>query len=312
LFEYSADLKVKKVLDDLEIDGSYRQGFWRYSLERLFALSDHHKRFATENLLHIESDVLILETFPFESFKKLNKLAWSNLDDQRDVAALLFSPNLNTSTWLQEKLIDSILLDSRVNDMQALSSISNRFPEQITILPTLIRDNKQIISTNCKISEETIFRASENSGMFLGVFDAAPIGIWLTGSHGVNAFGISKRYDDKLVAESNAMLVPSKMGLKYQSGLGLFITSGGTETPIHTLHIHSKDEAFFSKSGPRLITKCVAISERNKVVRRFSIRVLLDLIIDNYKKGTLIRFLSWLPLINKYRILVDYLRRREN
>jgi hypothetical protein len=148
--------------------------------------------------------------------------------------------------------------------------------------------------------------------LFAGIFDAAPIGIWLTGSHAVNSFGISRRYDDELVLESNSLLIPSKMGLEYTPGLGLFSTSGEKQVPIHTLHIHSKDIRFFKSSGQKLVTKYVSESKKNRLVRSFSFGVLFDLFKDNYKKGTLIRFLLWLPPFNKYRILREILRGREN
>jgi hypothetical protein len=119
-FEYSTNPRIESIINNLDIDKAYRQGFWRYSLERLFALTEHHKRFPKEQLLHIESDVLILETFPFEAFTKINKLAWSIIDDELDVAALLFSPTLENSTWLQAKMVELLSSESNINDMQIL------------------------------------------------------------------------------------------------------------------------------------------------------------------------------------------------
>ena len=309
-FEYSANSQVEKLIDGLEIDEAYRQGFWRYSLERLFALTQHHKRFPNEGLLHIESDVLLLETFPFEVFRKINKPAWSKLDDERDVAAILYSPNLESSTWLEHQIIDLLGSASNLNDMRILSLISNQFPDDVCILPTVPKNSKGILLTGSTSSNFNKLRASENSEIFGGIFDAAPIGIWLTGSHGVNSFGVSKRYDNNLVINSNSMINPSQMNLQYKPNHGLFAVSGELQIPIHTLHIHSKDIRFFSSSAQKLISKCVSESKKNRVIRQFSVQVLLELFIDNYRKKSLIRFLSWLPPFNKYRILRDYLRRR--
>jgi len=309
-FEYSANWQIEKLIDGLEIDESYRQGFWRYSLERIFALTQHHKRFPNEGLLHVESDVLVLETFPFEVFSKIKKLAWSKLDDERDVAAILYSPNLDASTWLEYQIIDLLGSASNLNDMRILSLISNEFPDDVCILPTVPKNAKEILLTGSTSSNINKLRASENSKIFGGIFDAAPIGIWLTGSHGVNSFGISKRYDNNLVINSNSMINPSQMNLQYKPGNGLYVISDELKIPIHTLHIHSKDIRFFSSSASKLISKCVSESKKNRIVRNFSIKVLIDLFIDNYRKKSLIRFLSWLPPFNKYRILRDYLRRR--
>ena len=312
LFEYSTSPRIENILSNLDIDRAYRQGFWRYSLERLFALTEHHKRFPKEQLLHIESDVLILETFPFEALTKITKLAWSIIDDERDVAALLFSATLETSKWLREKVIELLISESNVNDMQILSRVSNRFPNEVTVLPTLPKNYTDILSESCHISDFNKVRSSENAEVFAGVFDAAPIGIWLTGSYGVNSFGVSKRFDNNLAINSNSMINPTKLGLKYLRGSGLFITSDGRQVPIHTLHIHSKDTRIFSSSGSEIILKYVLESRNNRIARRFSSKILRDLFIDNYKKKTLIRFLSWLPPFNKYRIIRDFLLRREN
>jgi hypothetical protein len=309
-FEYSANWQIEKLIDGLEIDEAYRQGFWRYSLERIFALTQHHKRFPNEGLLHVESDVLVLETFPFEVFSKIKKRAWSKLDDERDVAAILYSPKLDASTWLEYQIIDLLCSASNLNDMRILSLISNEFPDDVCILPTVPKNAKEILLTGSTSSNINKLRASENSKIFGGIFDAAPIGIWLTGSHGVNSFGVSKRYDNNLVINSNSMINPSQMNLQYKPGYGLFAISGELQIPIHTLHIHSKDIRFFSSSAQKLISKCVSESKKNRVIKQFSAQILLELFIDNYRKKSLIRFLSWLPPFNKYRILRDYLRRR--
>jgi len=312
IYRYSSTPKIENLFNSLELDGSYRQGFWRYSLERLIALTEHHKLFPQDQLLHIESDILLLESFPFKSFERIQNLAWSILDDDRDVAALLFSPNFASSAWLQEQIIELLNSKSTVNDMQILSMLSNKFPTEVTILPTLPKGHEKIFSNSSNVSDFNKKRASENFDVFAGIFDAAPIGIWLTGSHGVNSFGISRRYDDKLVANSNSMINPSGMALKYLEGFGLYSTSSQTPIPIHTLHIHSKNTKIFSGSGPKTISKYILDSRNKRLARRFSSKVLWDLIVDNYKKKTLIRFLSWLPPFNKYRIIRDILQRRES
>ena len=312
IYLYSSSPKMENLFNSLELDGSYRQGFWRYSLERLIALTEHHKLFPHDHLLHIESDILLLESFPFKSFEQIDNLAWSILDDDRDVAALLFSPNFESSAWLQEKIIEFLNSKSAVNDMQILSRVSNEFPSKVTILPTLPKSNVEIFLTSSNVSDFNKKRATENFDVFAGIFDAAPIGIWLTGSHGVNSFGISRRFDDELVANSNSMINPSGMVLKYSEGFGLYSTSSQTPIPIHTLHIHSKNTKIFSGSGPKIISKYVLDSRNKRVARRFSAKVLRDLVVDNYKKKTLIRFLSWLPPFNKYRIIRDILQRRES
>jgi len=311
-YEYSTNPELQSLFNQLEIDSDYRKGFWRYSLERLFAFTEHHQRFSDEALLHVESDVLLMETFPFETLSKSTKLAWSILDDERDVAALLFSPGYQSSKWMQDRMKELISGRSTINDMQLLSLISNKYPESVTILPTIPREKLQLIPVESEVSSSNKFRSYENSAFFNGIFDAAAIGIWLTGTDAVNSFGVSKRFENKLVKQANSLVDPSSMTLEYLLGSGLYIIMEDSKIAIHTLHIHSKNLKYFSSNGPKLIARSVIKSKGKRVVRRFSMPVLVNLLNDNYNKGTLLRFLSWLPIFDKYRIFREYLRKRQN
>jgi hypothetical protein len=306
-FKYISNTKVSSLLDQLEIDSEYRQGFWRFSLERLFALSDHHTRFPKEGLLHIESDVLILDTFPFEKFANIDNLSWSIMDRARDVAAILYSPNLDASNWLKEKMLEFLHEGININDMQLLSLVSGRYPKNVTILPTTPARNAEFFINVTSDSEAIRERVTRNFEIFGGIFDAAPIGIWLTGSHPVNSFGISRRYDHTLIENSSFMIDPSKMKFEFVPKEGLFLRIQKSKIAIHTLHIHSKNIDFFSVENSKLILKCVAQSDRQKALSTFSPAVLWSLLLDNYRKGTLIRYLSWLPPLNRIKIIFRYL-----
>ena len=75
VYETKPDIQV--VLEKLEHDERFRGGFWRFSLERLFALELVHEKFPNTPILHIESDVIIFPNTPLDEIARntLNALA---------------------------------------------------------------------------------------------------------------------------------------------------------------------------------------------------------------------------------------------
>jgi hypothetical protein len=302
-FRYGASTATEDLLSSLEIDFNYRSGFWRYSLERLIALTEHHANFPTESLLHIESDVLLLKSFPFEIFEKIQQIGWSPFEKDRDVASLIYLPSSDLSLWLHAQLIEFIGNDLARNDMDLLSLLSKNFDQSILCLPIAPSPQSVAYSRASSPSGYDRLRCSKLSEEFEGVFDGAAIGIWLTGTHPVNAFGISKRYDTKLIHETKSYVDPSKINFQFSEDDGLFWVEDERRINVHTLHIHSKNVDFFSLENSKLISKCVSDSRKGKVTTDFYLSVFLRSIEDNWKKGTLLRYLSWLPGIRKLKVL---------
>lgn len=303
LFRYSPSNPTEEILSSLNIDSSYRDGFWRYSLERLIALAEHHKNFPDESLLHIESDVLLLKTFPFDAFESIQKVAWSSFEHDRDVASLIYLPNCESSSWLHSQMLKFLQENLATDDMHLLSLLSKTYETDILSLPIAPTADSTGFSSTIVASEHERVRCSEHSGKFAGVFDAAAIGIWLTGTHPVNSFGFSKRYDSNLLYKAKSYLDPSKIRFELSSDGSLCWSENGRRVNVHTLHVHSKNLDFFSKQSLRNLEKCVNESRKGRVITHFSLVVLIRLIQDNWKKGTLLRFLSWLPLIRNMKVI---------
>lgn len=307
-FQYVANETTEKILNSLKIDSEYRGGFWRYSLERLIALVEHHKTFPNESILHIESDVLLLNTFPFAAFESLQKIAWSPFEKNRDVASLLYLPNLSETFWLHDQIEKLLIDNAATDDMHLLSLISRNHKKRILSLPVSPNPNSVINSLVCNATDEDRLRNSNKSSDFAGIFDAAAIGIWLTGTHPVNSFGVSKRYDTKLIHETKSFIDPSRVNLQYSKNEGLFWIEENSRVNVHTLHIHSKNQKFFSDKNPKLIEECVSKSQKGRILRNFYPRVLMSLLTDNWRRGTLLRFMSWLPGIRNLRKIRNRIR----
>lgn len=301
-FTYTPQEEVSQLLDNLVMDEKFRNGFWRYSLERLFAMTQHHMEYPQEPLIHIESDVLPLRNFPFHTFKNLEKLAWSRVDSHRNVAAIVFSPNIAASTWLAEKMISEIHIARETDDMKVLGEISAKYSSEIDVLPSLSHQKSNLRNRNLN-TDDDFYSISSHFSKFNGIFDPAGIGIWLTGTEPRNYFGVTKKFDSKSNVGSKAFIDPGNVDYSFDDQGRLMLTSEGELTQVYSLHIHSKNLNYFSDQFERHIYQDVQRSISRRVRLEFSPRVLLTLIIQNLQNGTLMQFLSWLPGIRRLKEL---------
>jgi hypothetical protein len=303
-FKYQPQPDITHMLDSLDIDKSFRNGFWRFSLERLFAFTQHHEDFTSESLLHIESDILIFRNFPFTTFEELSKLSWSKVDENRDVGALVYSPTGEASSWFQEAMSQLVKTTENIDDMSLLSQISRNHNSKILILPSTPKAQSSLLNTRVEITEENYEMLCSEFSKFQGIFDPAGLGIWLTGTDPRNHFGVTKKFDRKLLLDAMTYIDPSRVEFKYDGGSHLSYLENNQRVPIYTLHIHSKNKKYFNPGFESYIAGDVERSSSGKISSEFSIRILADLVIHNWKKGTLLGFLSWLPVVKKTKKLL--------
>lgn len=222
LYKYQEIDDSDHSLSNLGHDTKFRNNFWRYSLERLYALSEWHVSHPNEKILHIESDILLMPNFPLATFGELERISWCAFNDTHDVASILFSPNPAETLWMIEGINNNISTDTRLTDMTALRRLRNEFPKRVSYL-----------------------NSSENSDKFGGIIDAAPIGMWLCGRDPRNHYGVIRRF--MKLPESD--MDPS--AVKYQilgDGVLKASFSDGTTKPILNLHVHSKQKILFGRA----------------------------------------------------------------
>lgn len=298
---YHSEVFLSSVLDQATIDPKFRNGFWRFSLERLFALTAHHQKYPTDSLLHIESDILLLPNFPFYAFDKLEKPAWLKLDEDRDIAAILYIPNIEKSNWLSKVMLQEIEGRKQINDMLLLSAISSQFPESVKILPSISQQDSDLINESYQISSKIKSQISSNFETFGGIFDPAAFGIWLTGNDPRNAFGVTRKFDTRALLNGGTFVDPSKSTFSFSASGGLTVLDKGKRVSIYNLHVHSKNQKIFKDGWDKVLFKIVKSSGKSRIKRTFSIRILFQLVNANHENGTLLRFLSWLPFIAPLR-----------
>lgn len=300
-FYYEPPHEINELFSNLQIDREFRSGFWRFSLERLIALAMHHERFSNEGMLHIESDVLLLPYFPFAQFRSLDKISWTRVDDTRDVATLIYIPSDSDSSQFKRDILREIGRTGSPDDMTVLRLIAEGDLNSYGLLPTIPKPDSNLVVKNVGISNQVRELMSDGSRIFGGVFDAAGIGIWLTGTDPRNYFGVTRRYLTKLDDSATDYIRPDLVKFEINKFGVISVIDDGISTQIFNLHIHSKNSNYFDRNYKNQLAQDVQRSKYGKTLNSFSLKILVQLVMQNLRKGTLIRFLIWLPFVQKVR-----------
>lgn len=285
---------VENMLQTKSIDLEFRQGFWRYSFERLLALHKAHSDRPFSSLLHIESDVLIMPNFPVSNFLRIQNVCWLPCDESRDSASLMYFPNLKKSQKFNTDLNNLLVNSKQINDMKALHELRKQFPNRYRLLPTSDSNFTQLLNLE-------IDRTSKSFKHFDGIFDPAPIGMWLTGIDPRNNFGITNYFATKKLKALRMIQSPDAYPLYFVRNRGLIFKNGSKVLTVYNLHIHSKSSRIFSNSWKNEIRRLAKLSLQNQPYNEFSIRILVELLVSNYSKKTLTQYLYNSPFIVKIR-----------
>jgi hypothetical protein len=234
---YLPDLELIELLNSHAFDANFRKGFWQSSIVRLFAFLERAER-VNGIAIHIESDVFLSPNFPWSSFNKLDKLSWLKFNSERDVAAIVSCPNQTEAAWLIAELKSLLRKYKDRTDMTLLSSVSEEYPERIATLPIAPFANSRLI--NDSVPRESRVTNSNLTSEFAGFFDAAPVGMWLSGQDPRNNFGLLRRHINLV----DSYLDTSELNLSYSKGR-LFYVESGQKYELYNLHLHSKIESDF-------------------------------------------------------------------
>ncbi len=258
LYLYQTSPESESQLSKLSSNVKFRSGFWRYSIERFYAIRDFHKLDPTKPILHFESDVLPLPNFPFEKFSAIKSLAWENFSLSHDVSAILYSNSYEDSRWLVEEINLKLSENAYLTDMTALSEISSSNLKRVEILPT----------------DPT----SSVPNRFGGIFDAAAIGMWLNGRDPRNHLGFVKRF----LPLPESSVDASK--LRYKSTLNgtlCLINDKDADLAIFNLHVHSKRRGLMGKHW-RSVLFFDVITSRIRIMRSWFSPISFAFIIRDY------------------------------
>jgi hypothetical protein len=238
-WEYIPSDAVLKVFDCHSLSSGFRNGFWQTSILRLFAFLDYVEEVDCP-MVHLESDVLTSASFPWAKFETLEHCAWLQFNDQRDVAAIVYCPNGSEAGWLKDALLETMSTESQATDMTLLSAVSKEFRTRITLLPIAQKKDSSLYAQN--VNEETRVRNSSAFSLFGGIFDGAPLGMWLMGQDPRNHYGILQRH----IHLSDSYIDPRQLRVGSQKST-VFIYDGAETFQLFNLHLHSKIDMDFGQ-----------------------------------------------------------------
>jgi len=282
----------------------FRRGFWKYSINRLFALECFHQILGSIPILHIESDILLLPNFPWERISKLGKCYWQPYNSERDVASLLFSPNLKTTTELKSKLMQFLKLNPRHTDMTILREISKVEGRNIGYFPILCNDIPELFNKNYEFDKDTI--VNRNEKYFAdGIFDSAALGMWLLGHDPRNTYGKFLLHEDSLIKQGKTPIDPRRVTFQVSDEGNLFANSSeeySPKVPVWSLHVHSKELRLFDDRWKHTLNKYVSLSKTSpSLITEFRGKAVWSMLRDNIATGTPLRFIGGLPFLHKLR-----------
>jgi hypothetical protein len=228
-------------------DTKFREGYWRFVIERFFYIEELVKARQLKSVFYMEYDVL----FYGKVAPVLEKIAaeYSCLTaefDQEEKAypALIYVPNEKELKTLN--LFLALLADSGFTDMQLLGLYRRAYPDSIRGLPLIPGDSKkERFSNTGKKSTNHPFLA-DGFGQIKGIFDSLVFGQYLGGIDPRNTGG------QKAVGYENesALYKFSEMTFAWNrdSTGRWFPTADGF--PLYTIHMHSKALRCFLSDRP--------------------------------------------------------------
>jgi len=279
MFKYSENLETQALFSKIEnsINMNFRKGYWKFTLQRLFALGAYHAANKSEKVLHVESDVILMPNMPFSKFYEVSNICWMRANPDHDIAALIFSPDSKSTHWMIECLKSEIIENYGLSDMKVMSKISHLYPQKVSLLPTL---NRYTLRSLYPVNDYV--RNNEKSILFFGgYFDALGIGVWNFGLDPRHNFGYTKYFHDF----ADYYVDPKEVTLSFSKEEYLVDSQNNS---VFSLHIHSKNSNLFSKNWE---SEIISILNRPKRNRTFSfldlIKTAKDYPIRNWFRGTI-------------------------
>ena len=260
----------RKLEQNLQHPRQFRSNFWFTSLARFIALADFCEKFPG-NLLHIESDVIISEDFPFGLLSENDyEFQFPIVGEDRAIASVMYLKNLEAATYLSSLSQSEALMDPMTTDMKVLKKLTNLRSRDFFPLPTSPSQPDALPN----VKTEFLKKNTLSLNYFHGVFDGFDLGRYLFGEDPRNNRGFSKvRCDDP-----NAYLKGSKLDFSLDSSRKfpyVYDETSKSRIPIYALHIHCKKPGFFvPELSVDLFRKAIKVS-KNLPARKFYFLVFL-------------------------------------
>ena len=306
------DLNPNRValMNSSTVQASEKDFFWISTLERIFVLLDYHQECPELGLLHLESDVILFPSFPWDSFAKLSELAWGRYSPTHDVAAILYSPSGMQSNLLREALLKELEEDPDITDMTALSRVVSKKSVVQRMLPSAFSGDNFTLRSSSNCTAEQYDEITKNVPLFSGIFDLQSIGMWIDGIDPKHSLGISSTMPTSIFQKGESLIDLQDAKFAVGNDGQLSILASNREINVHSLHVHSKRLRWFSQEWNAEISSAIKAINAGRKVYRFSFHVFIRVFVQNLKQGTLLRLIVVKILPHKVKRLISAIKRK--
>jgi hypothetical protein len=240
-----------------------------------------------------------MPNFPFAEIALSKKLMWNAYNSNHDVAALLFSPNINSTDNLIQQIRLNLKLKPNLTDMTVLNEVWRNSDLNPTHFSSVHPSLPEMI--NPKADE---YAGSEMSSGYGGIFDGAAIGMWLFGHDPKNNYGKSIIHSNLVIQSGNSYVDPSSVNYELDENGNLFAISKETtarKVPIWNLHIHSKNQNVLGVNWLHETRKYVDLANSPSQIVRMDWSVLWRMFTSSLKTRTFFRFILGIPILQPLR-----------
>ena len=241
IFFYAPSAEWHQLNRNLSHPKEFRENFWFTSLARFLALENYLTSNEGE-IIHLESDVILSQDFPFKNFSSLKKpLAFLILSKNEGIASHLYIRNHESSKALANFSLKLSKEESRTTDMVMLKKFYDLNQNLVQALPTgPLPSHAYRESTSEIVIKDMRLGIDE----FNGCFDGADIGIFLYGIDPRNERG--KKVMRRSISSNflNVREIKFKWS-KARNFPNVISEFRGVEIPLYSIHVHSKKLALF-------------------------------------------------------------------
>jgi hypothetical protein len=255
--DYLPDEFYWEISSRLSHPKDFRLNFWANTLTRFLALNSYMQQ-VQEEFIHVESDVILAQDFPFNKFSAFQKsIAFPVVNSEQGIASVLYLKDVSAAAELIRVIKSELESNSYTTDMLILRALYDKATHAVQVLPTGPSSSKCF---NGDMNDETLIRIRESLKQVGGIIDGLDIGYYLFGEDPRNHRG--KRIMRSLL--SAYYLNPRSLQYSYSTNREFIdvVTPDGP-IPIYALHIHSKNLGLFDLSFSRKIMKRAVLESNN-------------------------------------------------
>lgn len=279
---YQQTETTRDIFSKSHLDRTFRSGFWIKSLERLIAVFEYQVKNQVDNLIHIESDVLLMPNFPLEMLEQLTLPTWTKYSETKSVGAIICIPTYKQAELLLQSTLSLITRNTFITDMTLLNELSKNLMLANNFSHGILNSNETL---------EDLKNKHEKHFLSEGFFDPAQIGMWLTGEDPRNHLGMNVIHSNELYELGESEINPAKLQYSLDKENNLWAkNSNGLQFPIWSLHIHSKNKKLFHHKDSSELRMFIQKSQDLRVKRKMNFMILCRLILDNIKNRTLMAY----------------------